>query len=147
MSGLVRDNRQVNQLTYKALIPALFNKWIILSDLVLLLLDHGSSVGMLPSFPISLSKSRVYFVWEMKIPFLLLVTSIPGKCCSCPRSLTTNSDYRHYYCSILQILGVVSYKLPVQEISFYIHLVQSPIQICYRRNWDLIGYTMANVSS
>ena len=93
------------------MIPALFNKWIIHSDVVLLLLDHGSSVGMLPSFPISLSKSRVYFVWEMKIPFLLLVTSIPGKCCSCPRSLTTNSDYRHYYCSILQILGVVSYKL------------------------------------
>lgn len=59
-----------------------------------MVLFNWVSAGFTPSFPVSSRRSRVYFSYEITIPFLYLATSIPRKYFSDPRSLISNLVYK-----------------------------------------------------
>ncbi|XP_022861948.1 succinate-semialdehyde dehydrogenase, mitochondrial, partial [Olea europaea var. sylvestris] len=66
------------------------------------------SLGLHPKLPVFINRSRMYFLWETKMPFLDQETSIPKKYRNCPRSFTSNSVAKHFFnLSISAILSHV----------------------------------------
>ena len=51
----------------------------------------GESIGLQPNMTVSSKRSRLYFLWEIKIPLSDLATSIPRKCLNGPTSFISNS--------------------------------------------------------
>jgi len=93
----------------------------------------GVSIGLLPSGPVSDSKSRVYFLWHRKIPCFDLVTSIPKKYLRFPSCFISNSDAR-YYCK----LEISSWSFPITIMSstYIIKAVIFPFPLFKNKVWS-----------
>ncbi|BAT91040.1 hypothetical protein VIGAN_06234200, partial [Vigna angularis var. angularis] len=58
--------------------------------------SNGVLAGLHAALPVSLSKSVIYFCWDIIIPFLEWATSIPKKYFSFPKVLISNSLPKHW---------------------------------------------------
>ncbi|RDY09293.1 hypothetical protein CR513_06348, partial [Mucuna pruriens] len=69
-------------------LPETYNirKWIFYPQLIL----HSTPKVLHPNFPVSLTRSSTYFLWEIKISCLKYATSIPRKYFSFPNSFISN---------------------------------------------------------
>ncbi|RDX85952.1 hypothetical protein CR513_32774, partial [Mucuna pruriens] len=75
------------------------------------------SVGLQPLIPVSLRRSRIYFLYETMIPFFDLATSIPRKYLKDPRSLISN------------VVEMELFKRFISKISFPVRIISSTYTI------------------